>query len=155
MLARCTHFHVLELYRCCFPISSAAWQQLTNIIHALQAGRLPRISESTEALLPTVCAMALLPGGLMGPAYAPTALRHLMTDPDSPVADLYQDCPHCVSLSQDRSRCNLESTEVSNIILCTSFTVCVTPVDTHEGTEGELSHHSHTAGLSTLLFVTR
>ena len=81
------------------------------------AGRLSRISESTEALLPTVCAMALLPGGLTGPAYAPTALRHLMTDPNSPVADLYQDCPHCLALSQDRSRCNVESTEVRVLII--------------------------------------
>ncbi len=83
-----------------------------------QARRLPRISESTEALAPTVCAMALLPGGLTGPAYAPTALRHLMTDPDSPVADLYQECSECLTLSQDRSRCNVESTEVSAAAIC-------------------------------------
>ncbi len=78
-----------------------------------QAGRLQRISESTEALLPTVCAMALLPGGPTGLAYAPTALRHLMTSPDSPIADLYQDCRQCTALSQESGRLNTERTEVT------------------------------------------
>ena len=53
---------------------------------------------SRAPLLPTVCAMALLPPGPAGRAYAPAALRHLMTDPGSPVADLYQDCAACGTL---------------------------------------------------------
>lgn len=81
---------------------------------SVQAGRLLRISESTEALLPTVCAMALLPGGPMGLAYAPTPLRHLMTSPDSPIADLYQDCTQCTALSQESGRLNTERAEVSS-----------------------------------------
>ncbi|BDA46842.1 probable 5'-3' exoribonuclease 1 at N-terminal half [Coccomyxa sp. Obi] len=81
-----------------------------------QAGRLQRISESTEALLPTVCAMALLPGGPMGLAYAPTALRHLMTNPDSPIADLYQDCSQCTALSQESGRLNTERTEAQQVL---------------------------------------
>jgi len=35
------------------------------------------------ALLPTLCAMALLAASLTGQVHAPTALRHLMTDFDS------------------------------------------------------------------------
>ena len=35
------------------------------------------------ALLPTLCATALLGAGPAGQAHAPTALRHLMTDSDS------------------------------------------------------------------------
>ncbi|CAL8471458.1 g11000 [Coccomyxa elongata] len=81
-----------------------------------QVGRLQRISESTEALLPTVCAMALLPGGPMGLAYAPTALRHLMTNPDSPIADLYQDCTQCTALSQEIGRLSIERVEAQQVL---------------------------------------
>ncbi len=58
--------------------------------------------------------MALLPAGPAGQAYAPAALRHLMTDPDSPVADLYQSCNVCEGLRKAESIATLALMEVSN-----------------------------------------
>lgn len=82
-------------------------QAVVDTLSVLQAMR------EGGALLPTVCAMALLPAGPAGQAYAPTALRHLMTDPDSPVADLYQSCGTCTVLRGAESRATLALMEVS------------------------------------------
>lgn len=82
-------------------------QSMTRMCNPLQ------VTRETGALLPTVCAMALLPAGPAGQAYAPTALRHLMTDPDSPVADLYQSCGTCTVLRGAESRATLALMEVS------------------------------------------
>jgi hypothetical protein len=70
------------------------------------------------ALLPTVCAMALLPGGPVGLVFAPSALRHLMTDRDSPVADLYLKCAQCVELGQSTSKLAAELVQVRLFWLC-------------------------------------
>ena len=72
-----------------------------------------QVTREMGALLPTVCAMALLPAGPVGQAYAPAALRHLMTDPDSPVADLYQSCSTCDALRHAESIATLALMEVS------------------------------------------
>lgn len=63
-------------------------------------------------MLPTVCAMALLPAGKVGEAYAPSALRHLMTDADSPIADLYQSCSTCDDLRLRDSRATIALVKV-------------------------------------------
>lgn len=72
-----------------------------------------------------MCAMALLPAGPAGQAYAPTALRHLMTNADSPVADLYQSCSACEALRQAESRVSLDLMEVSKryVLQCHRMTV--------------------------------
>ena len=85
-------------------------QSMTRMCNPLQ------VTRETGALLPTVCAMALLPAGPAGQAYAPAALRHLMTDPDSPVADLYQSCSVCEGLRKAESMATLALVEVSHFL---------------------------------------
>ena len=50
------------------------------------------------ALLPSVCAMALLPRS--GRSFVPDALQHLM-DTDSPVADVFDICETCEQLAAE------------------------------------------------------
>ena len=71
----------------------------------------PLPARSRAPLLPTVCAMALLPAGAGGRAYAPTALRHLMTDPASPIADLYHECGECARMRGASSRAQADLAE--------------------------------------------
>lgn len=49
-------------------------------------------------MLPSVCALALLPQA--GKVYVPIALQHLM-EPGSPVADLYGICDTCDQLAAE------------------------------------------------------
>lgn len=70
------------------------------------------MSEGIAPLLPTVCALALLPGGDIGLAYVPSALRHLMADADSPVADLYKECLQCTELNADLNKVTAELIKV-------------------------------------------
>lgn len=47
-------------------------------------------------LSPAVFLMALLPSA-EGKSHAPGPLQHL-TEPGSPIADIYQSCPQCITL---------------------------------------------------------
>ena len=59
---------------------------------------------STEPLRPAACVMALLPP-VVGPPYAPAALRHLM-QPGSPIASLYELCDQCETMGRQAAKVN-------------------------------------------------
>ncbi|CAL5224335.1 g7007 [Coccomyxa viridis] len=106
-------------YDACSPSATQLVAELDSAARLVKAGTdVPQlgaeedpVTRETGALLPTVCAMALLPAGPAGQAYAPAALRHLMTDPDSPVADLYQSCSVCEGLRKAESMATLALVE--------------------------------------------
>ena len=52
-------------------------------------------------MLPSVCAMALIPRG--GKVYIPSALQHLM-EPGSPVADVFDMCDTCDQLAEENAQ---------------------------------------------------
>ena len=62
------------------------------------------VEASTEPLRPAACVMALLPP-VIGPPYAPAALRHLM-QPGSPIAGLYELCDQCEAMGGQAAKVN-------------------------------------------------
>lgn len=65
------------------------------------AGMAPAIPPPHAApMLPAICALAMLPGGQASIDHAVLPLRNLMLDNKSPIAELYRECPTCISLSQ-------------------------------------------------------
>jgi hypothetical protein len=101
-------------YLCCF-IACMRRVWLWVRARAGAAAAEPDQARSRAPLLPTVCALALLPAGARGAAYAPAALRHLMTDPASPIADLYHECGACAQHRGASSRAGIELAEARGV----------------------------------------
>ena len=78
----------------------------SDTLTALPCLTLPRYlqGEFREAMLPSVCAMALLPR--TGKSYVPSALQHLM-EAGSPVADVFDICGTCEQLAAENTAVNM------------------------------------------------
>lgn len=100
------------LHCICWSVHAVIWRGHRRCRSLHNSPCLLQVVRKGGAMLPTVCAMALLPAGKVGQAYAPSALRHLMTDADSPIADLYQSCSTCDDLRLRDSRATIALVKV-------------------------------------------
>jgi hypothetical protein len=71
-------------------------------------------SANTEALLPSVCALSLIPRA--GRKHMPQLLQPLMDD-DSPVADVFDSCSICDQLTVENSQVSMVS---ALLLICMS-----------------------------------
>ncbi|KAL0035693.1 hypothetical protein WJX79_008956 [Trebouxia sp. C0005] len=99
-------------YRWTHDNEAPSSQQLIQAIKFMKtASRVGRSQDSTnkEALLPSVCALSLIPRA--GRKHMPQLLQPLMDD-DSPVADIFDSCPICDQLTLENSQVSMEYIEL-------------------------------------------